>query len=63
LDGAPEKAGTDTNAVYEANHLRTMVDRMDFVDRTGARAKTPEIIDQFFAKVPAGKPFFFVGEF
>ncbi len=40
-----------------------MVDRMDFVDRTGALAKTPEIIDQFFAKVPAGKPFFFVGEF
>ncbi len=58
LDGAPGQAGTDTNAIYEANHLRTMVDRMDFVDRTGARAKTPEILNQFFDKVPAGKPFF-----
>jgi arylsulfatase A-like enzyme len=59
LDGAPGAAGTDTNAIYERHALRTFHERMDFVDRTaGPRTKTPEILDQFFAKVPAGKPFF-----
>ena len=59
LDGAPGVAGTDTNAIYERHALRTFDERMDFVDRTGAaRAKTPEILDQFFARKPEGKPFF-----
>lgn len=58
LDGAPGVAGSDTNAIYEKHHLRTFTERLDFVDRTGPRAKTPEVLDQFFAKVPAGKPFY-----
>lgn len=48
-----------TRRVYDAHDLRTFKNRVDFLDRTGQRAKTPEIVDQFLGQVPRNAPFFF----
>jgi arylsulfatase A-like enzyme len=48
-----------TQRVYEEHDLRTFKRRMDFLDRTGQRARTPEIVDKFLGQVPQGRPFFF----
>jgi arylsulfatase A-like enzyme len=48
-----------TKRVYDEHDLRTFKRRMDFMDRSGSREKTPEIVEQFLKQVPAGRPFFF----
>jgi len=48
-----------TQRVYDAHDMRTFKRRVDFLDRTGQRARTPEIVEQFLGQVPQGRPFFF----
>lgn len=47
-----------TRRVYEEHDLRTFKRRMDFLDRTGQRARTPEVVEKFLGQVPQGRPFF-----
>jgi arylsulfatase A-like enzyme len=57
LDGPPN--GEGSAPVLDKHGLRTFAKRLDFVDRTANdRTKTGAIINQFFDKKPANKPFF-----
>lgn len=44
--------------VIEAEKMKTFAARLDFVDGSGPAA-TGKVVNQFFDKVPKGKPFFF----
>ncbi len=57
LDG-PGKMGPATEAVYQQNDLRTFDGRVDFLDRNSPRAQTKAKVNEFFDKLPAGRPWF-----
>ena len=58
LDG-PESRGPVTDAVFSKHpELRTFARRVDFLDVNSPREKTVPIVNEFFDKVPSGKPWF-----
>jgi len=59
LDGArPKRMTPFVEEVYEKHDLRTFAKRVDFLNMEMNREKTPEILNQFFDKVPGDKPWF-----
>lgn len=58
LDGAaPGRTPGVTDRVFEAHHLRTFPDRLDYVKTAGARPEILAQYRQFLDAVPRGKPF------
>jgi arylsulfatase A-like enzyme len=62
LDGAG-RPGPVTTAIFEKHGLRTFHKRVDFLDNTNAREKTPEIVASFLDQAPKGRPFFLWANF
>lgn len=58
LDGPGGRLGPVSKQVYDDNKLVTFQDRVDFLDKNSPRAKTKEIVNQFFDGRPEGKPWF-----
>lgn len=57
LDGSG-RPGPINSDIFARNGSLTWEKRIDFIDRTGDRAKTGDVVNQFLEKKPAGKPFF-----
>lgn len=57
LDGSG-RPGPINSDIFARNGSLTWEKRIDFIDRTGDRAKTGDVVNQFLDKKPAGKPFF-----
>ncbi len=59
LDGPGMGArGGYLGEVVEREHLKTFATRLDFVDQSGPK-DTVKVVNDFFDKLPKGKPFFF----
>ena len=57
LDGSG-RPGPINADIFARNGTLTWERRIDFIDRTGDRTKTGDVVNQFLDKKPAGKPFF-----
>jgi arylsulfatase A-like enzyme len=62
LDG-PGNPGPVTKRIFDEHEMRTWDNRVDFLNRNAPRAQTVRIVNEFFDKVPQGKPFFLWANF
>jgi N-sulfoglucosamine sulfohydrolase len=59
LDGpSGGRLGGLTDSLYEKHNLRSFEERVDFLDRNSPRTQTKAKVEEFFGKVPKGKPWF-----
>lgn len=58
LDGPNYGRDTINQRVIDKYNLRTFKNAFDFVQVDGKREETPQVVNEYFDKVPKGKPFF-----